>query len=173
MVLRPLVIDLRQLLLLDAGRRRGAALLSGADWCGRLPGVRIAGLAVSVRCYASSREAQHCAACALTWAPRSELAACKTLARNVHAVVRVPFGSPMVQRDQWDTYWGAKKIFFLIRAIDDATKAGASVESCRLAAHEPSGSRFGSVLDMCNRLRRLRRRFQINIHLPALYLYWP
>ena len=60
--MRPLVIDLRRLLLLDAGRRRGAALLSGADRCGRLPGVRIAGLAVSLRCYASSREAQHCAA---------------------------------------------------------------------------------------------------------------
>ena len=69
----------------------------------------------------------------------------------------------MVQRDQRDTYWGAKKIIFLIRAIDDATKAGASVESCRLAAQKPSGSRFGSVLDMCNRLRRLRRRFQINM----------
>ena len=27
----------------------------------------------------------------------------------------------MVQRDQWDTYWGPKKIIFLIRDIDDAT----------------------------------------------------
>ena len=68
---------------------------------------------------------------------------------------------------------GAKKLICLIRDIDDATMAAASVESCRLAAQKPSGSRFGSVLDMCNRLRRLRRRFQINIHLPALYLYWP
>ena len=31
----------------------------------------------------------------------------------------------MVQRDQWDTYWGAKKIISLIRDIDDATMAGA------------------------------------------------
>ena len=68
---------------------------------------------------------------------------------------------------------GRKNLIFLIREIDDAAMAAASVESCRLAAQKPSGSRFGSVLDMCNRLRRLRRRFQINIHLPALYLYWP
>ena len=90
-----------------------------------------------------------------------------------HAVVRVSFRELLVQRDQWDTYWGAKKIFFFIRDIDDAAMAGASVESCRWAAQKPSGSRFGSVLHMCNRLRRLRRRFQINIHLSALYLYWP
>ena len=68
---------------------------------------------------------------------------------------------------------GAKKIFFFIRDIDDPAMTAASVESCRLAAQKPSGSRFGSVLHMCNRLRRLRRRFQINIHLSALYLYWP
>ena len=29
----------------------------------------------------------------------------------------------MVQRDQWDTYWGPKKIYLLIRDIDDATTA--------------------------------------------------
>ena len=97
--------------------------------------------------------------------------ACKTLESMRH--VRVSFRELLVQRDQWDTYWGAKKIFFFIRDIDDAAMAGASVESCRWAAQKPSGSRFGSVLHMCNRLRRLRRRFQINIHLSALYLYWP
>ena len=32
----------------------------------------------------------------------------------------------MVRREQWDTYWGAKKIIFLIRDIDDATVAGVS-----------------------------------------------
>ncbi len=30
----------------------------------------------------------------------------------------------MVQRDQWDTYWGVKNVFFLIRDIDDATMDG-------------------------------------------------
>ena len=29
----------------------------------------------------------------------------------------------MVQRDQWDTYWGPKKIYLLVRDIDDATMA--------------------------------------------------
>ena len=33
----------------------------------------------------------------------------------------------MVQRDQWDTYWGPKKIYLLIRDIDDATTAELSV----------------------------------------------
>ena len=37
----------------------------------------------------------------------------------------------MVQRDQWDTYWGPKKIIFLIRDIDDAAMAAAPAESCR------------------------------------------
>ena len=111
-------------------------------------------------------------AAALSSAACCPASACKTLASMRHAVVRVSFRELLVQRDQWDTYWGAKKIFFLIRDIDDAAMAGASVESCRWAAQKPSGSRFGSVLHMCNRLRRLRRRFQINIHL-SLYLYWP
>jgi len=37
----------------------------------------------------------------------------------------------MVQSDQWNTSWGPKKLIFLIREIDDAAMAGASVESCR------------------------------------------
>ena len=37
----------------------------------------------------------------------------------------------MVQREQWDTSWGPKKLIFLIRDIDDAAMAGASVESCQ------------------------------------------
>jgi hypothetical protein len=79
----------------------------------------------------------------------------------------------MVQREQWDTYWGVKKVFFLIRDIDDATVAGASVESCQFMVLRSLGGRLGSVLDVCN---RLRRRFQNKIHLPrsfALYLYGP
>ena len=35
-----------------------------------------------------------------------------------HAAVCVSFGSLMVHRQQWDTYWGAKKFNFLIRDID-------------------------------------------------------
>ena len=48
-----------------------------------------------------------------------------------NAVVWVSFRSLMVQGDQWDTYWGPKKLIFLIRDIDDPTMAGASVESCQ------------------------------------------
>ena len=60
--------------------------------------------------------------------------------------------------------------------MDDAAMAGASVESCQFVAQKSPRGRLGSLLDMCNRLRRLRRRFQSKIHLPrcfALYLYWP
>ena len=92
----------------------------------------------------------------------AELAYCKTLASKRkwgHAAVQVSFGSLLVQRDQWDTYWGAKKIFFLIREIDDATMAGASVESCRFVVLRSPGGRIGSVLDVRNRLRRMRGRF--------------
>ena len=92
------------------------------------------------------------------------------------AVVRVPFGSLLVQRDRYDTYWGPKKIFFLIREIDDAAMAGASMESCQFVVLRSPRGRIGSILNMRNRLRRLRRRFKSKIHLPwsfALYFYWP
>ena len=36
----------------------------------------------------------------------------------------VPFGSLVAQRDRYDTSWGAKKIFFLIRDIDGSRHAG-------------------------------------------------
>ena len=65
----------------------------------------------------------------------------------------------MVQRDQWDMYWGPKKIIFLIREIDDAAKAGASVESCRFVVLRSPRRRLGSELDMGSRLRRVRGRF--------------
>ena len=93
-----------------------------------------------------------------------------------HAIVSVSFGSLMVHRQQWDTSWGAKKFNFLIRDIDDATRAGASMESCRFVVLRSHRGRLGSRLDVGNRLRRLRGRFQRKIHLPrsfALYLYWP
>ena len=100
----------------------------------------------------------------------SLLAACKTLGilgngQTRHAAVRVSFRSFMVQRDQWDTSWGPKKLIFLIREIDDAAMAGASVESCRFVVLRSSRGRLGSSRDMCNRLRRMRGRFDRWIHI--------
>jgi hypothetical protein len=77
-----------------------------------------------------------------------------------YAAVRVSFGSLLVQRDQWDTYWGVKKIFFLIRDIDGPAMTAASMESCRFVARRSPWDRLGSVQYTCNRLYRTRRRFQ-------------
>ena len=70
----------------------------------------------------------------------------------------------MVQRDQWDTYWGPKKEIFLIRDIDGLAMTAASMESCRFAALRSPWARLGSVQYMCNRLRRMRGRFHRWIH---------
>ena len=86
--------------------------------------------------------------------------ALRPLALTTDAAVRVSFGSLMVQRDKWDTYWGPKKIFFLIRDIDDATMAGASVESCQSLPKRSPWGRLGSVLYTCKRLHRMRQRFK-------------
>ena len=77
-----------------------------------------------------------------------------------HAVVRVSFRELPVQRDQWDTYWGAKKIFFLIRDIDGPAMRAASVESCQFVVLRSPRGRLGSILDMGNRLSRMRGRFR-------------
>ena len=66
----------------------------------------------------------------------------------------------MVQRDQWYTYWGPKKIHFLIRAIDGPAMTAAPVESCLGVAQISPWGRLGSLLYTCNRLRRMRGRFQ-------------
>ena len=61
---------------------------------------------------------------------------CKTLASmktNATAVVWASFGSLMVQRDRYDTYWGAKKIIILVRDIDGPAMG---LEPSR--AHAPS-----------------------------------
>ena len=76
-----------------------------------------------------------------------------------HAAVCVSFGSLMVHRQQWDTSWGAKKFNFLIRDIDDATMAAASMESCRFVVLRSPRGHLGSELDMGSRLRRMRGRF--------------
>ena len=43
----------------------------------------------------------------------------------------MPFGSLLVQRDRWDTYWVAKKIISVIRDIDGPAMTAVSMESCR------------------------------------------
>jgi hypothetical protein len=67
----------------------------------------------------------------------------------------------MVQSEQWDTYWGPKKLIFLMRDIDGPAMTAASVESCRFVAPRSPGGRFWSVVDMRNRLRRMRGRFPL------------
>jgi len=54
---------------------------------------------------------------------------------------------------------GAEKIIFLIRDIDDATMAGASMESCQFVVLRSPRGRLGSELDMGSRLRRMRGGF--------------
>ena len=60
---------------------------------------------------------------------------------------------------------GAEKIIFLIRDIDDATRAGASMESCRFVVLRSPGGRFWSVVDVGNRLQRMRAGFRRCIHI--------
>ena len=62
-------------------------------------------------------------------------------------------------------FLGAEKIFFLIRDIDDATRAGAPVEICQFVVLRSPGGRLGSVLDTCNRLRRVRWCFHRWVHI--------
>ena len=71
----------------------------------------------------------------------------------------------MVQRNQWGHVLGAEKLIFLIRDIDDATRAGASMESCRFVVLRSPRGRLGSELDMGNRLPRMRRCSQQYIHI--------
>ena len=73
--------------------------------------------------------------------------------------VRVSSRSLLVQRDQWDISWGPKKLISGCRDTDDATMAGASVESCRFVVLMSPRGCLGSVLDVRKRLRRMRGRF--------------
>jgi len=65
------------------------------------------------------------------------------------------------KRDQWDTYWGPKKVFFFIRGVDDATPGvvEAPVELSQFVAQRSPWGRFGSILYTFNRLHRIRLRF--------------
>ena len=70
---------------------------------------------------------------------------------------------------------GAEKNYSLIRDIDGAAMTAASVKSCRFVVLRSPGGRLGSILDMGNRLRRMRGRFHRCIHIskvlcaPALW----
>ena len=70
---------------------------------------------------------------------------------------------------------GSKKINFLIREIDDATMAGASVETYQFVVPRSLGGRLWSVLDMGNRLPRMRDRSHRCIHIGKVLcapLFW-
>ena len=90
------------------------------------------------------------------------LAVCKTLASQIKRDMQ-PFEYRSVRywsKEINGTLTGSrKKIFFLIRDIDDATRAGASMESCRFVVLRSLGGDLGSVLDMGNRLHRARGGF--------------
>ena len=60
---------------------------------------------------------------------------------------------------------GAEKIFFLFRDVDGPAMAPASVESCRCVVMRSPRGRLGSLLDVGNRLRRMRGRFNRWIHI--------
>ena len=81
------------------------------------------------------------------------------------AAVRVSFRSLMVQREQWDTSWGPKKLIFLLREIDDRAMTAAPAESCQFVAPRSPRSRLGSVLDVRKRLHRTRGGFHRCIHI--------
>ena len=68
----------------------------------------------------------------------------------------------MVQRYQWDTYRGPKKVIscFAVRR-GRGHRAAAPVESCQSLPKRSPWGRLGSVLYTCKRLRRKRRRLSI------------
>ena len=53
----------------------------------------------------------------------------------------------------------------MVRGADDATMAGASMESCRFVVLRSPRGRLGSELDMGNRLPRMRGRSHRCIHI--------
>jgi len=71
----------------------------------------------------------------------------------------------MGQRDRYDTYWGPKKYFFLIRDIDGRAMTAASMESSQFVVQRSPWGQSGSGLIMCNRLRRMRGRFYRYIYM--------
>ena len=67
----------------------------------------------------------------------------------------------MVRRDQWDTYWGPKKVFLVSRCGGGrGHRPALPAESCQSLSNRSPRGRLGSVLYTCKRLRRMRRRFK-------------
>ena len=60
---------------------------------------------------------------------------------------------------------GGEKIIFLIRDIDGPAMAAARWNPVKIVAPRSPWGRLGSVLDACNRLRRMRGRFHRWIHI--------
>ena len=81
-----------------------------------------------------------------------------------HAAVRVSFRPLVVQRDQWDTYWGPKKIIFLIREIDGPKRPDCTSGIQSIVAQKSPRGRIGSVLYTCKRLHRTRNGFHRWVH---------
>ena len=112
-----------------------------------------------------------------------QLAACKDTSNHrlgtKHAAVRVSFNSLMVQRDQWDKYWAAKKLISKFAVLRPTShKAAVPVESCQSLPKRCPWGRLGSVLYTCTRLHRIRRRFKhfwpISLSRPlGLAIFWP
>ena len=72
-----------------------------------------------------------------------------------HAFARISFGSILVQSDQYDTYWRAKQLISLFAVLKCSV---APVESCQSVVQRSLWGRLGSVLDVDNRLHRIRWR---------------
>ena len=77
--------------------------------------------------------------------------------------MRVPFSSPLVQRDQWDTYWGPKIVSR--SGGGRGHKAAAPVKSCQIVVRRSPWGRLGSLLDVRKRLHRTRGGFHRCIHI--------
>ena len=64
----------------------------------------------------------------------------------------------MVQRDQWDTYWGPKIVSRC--GGGRGHRPALPAKSCQSLSNRSPWGRLGSVLYTCNRLDRIRRRFK-------------
>ena len=127
---------------------------------------------MSLACHSGKRWRRgSCAVCCAMWvnhackpesSPRRRLGERHTSFeyKMRHAAARVPFSSLLVQRDQWNTYWGGEKIIFLIRDIDGPAMTAASMESCRFVGRRSPWGRLGSAVVACKRLHRMRQRFK-------------
>ena len=97
---------------------------------------------------------------------RRELAACKTLAtrkRKRSRMSTVQFANGPTR--SMGHVLGAEKDFFLIRGRGRPTATAAPVECCQSVVLRSPWGRLGSVLDVRNRLHRMRGGFHRCIHI--------